>query len=217
MLSRANLLYVCTIKIWRWREAWGGVATCVSYFSCWGYSLINTLKLKKIEIILTNFFERLILGKLLAKFTPFEKFQTGGQGKEEARKWWRNDEWGHQAKNMFPAEDNHNLHSGSLYESTQQLHRPRSKSLPHFDSGNPPAPMNHAKIYKGWPLQLSPSKLVKLWYKSFHQADFCLAKMKKPTMLSNKCSTAWSYAEDQTFVGFLRIKSLEQDFEYLYW
>ena len=59
------------------------------------------------------------------------------------------------------------------------------------------------------------------WYNCgtnhFHQADFCLAEMKKPTVLSNKCSTAWSCAEDQIFVGFLRKKSSEQDFEYLYW
>jgi len=41
--------------------------------------------------------------------------------------------------------------------------------------------------------------------------------MKKPTVLSNKCSTAWSCAEDQIFVGFWRKKSSEQDFEYLYW
>jgi len=41
--------------------------------------------------------------------------------------------------------------------------------------------------------------------------------MKKPTMLSNKSSSAWSCAENQIFVGFLRIKSSEQDFKYLYW
>jgi len=51
----------------------------------------------------------------------------------------------------------------------------------------------------------------------FHQVDFCLAEMKKPTRLSNKSSTAWSWAENQIFVGFLRIKSWEQDFKYLYW
>ena len=44
---------------------------------------------------------------------------------------------------------------------------------------------------------------------------FCLAKMKKKTMLSNKCSTAW--AEDQIFFGFSRINSSEQDFKDLYW
>jgi len=31
----------------------------------------------------------------------------------------------------------------------------------------PPAPMNHVKIFKGWPLQDALLKLVKLWYKSF--------------------------------------------------
>jgi len=59
------------------------------------------------------------------------------------------------------------------------------------------------------------------WYNCgtnhFHQADFCLAEMKKPTVLRNKCSPAWSCAEDQIFVGFLRKKSSEKDFEYLYW
>ena len=59
------------------------------------------------------------------------------------------------------------------------------------------------------------------WYNCgtnhLHQADFCLAEMKKPTMLSNKSSTAWSCAENQIFVGFLRIQSSEQDFKYLYW
>jgi len=75
--------------------------------------------------------------------------------------------------------------------------------------------MNHVKIFKGWPLQDAPSELVLLWYKYFHQADFCLAEMKKPTVLRNKCSTAGSCAEDQIFVGFSRNKSSEQDFEYL--
>jgi len=59
------------------------------------------------------------------------------------------------------------------------------------------------------------------WYNCgtnhFHQADFCLAEMKKPNVLSNKSSTAWSCAENQIFVGFLRIKSSEQDFKNLYW
>ena len=62
---------------------------------------------------------------------------------------------------------------------------------------------------------------LRCWYncgtKNFHQADFCLAEMKKPTMLRNKSSTAWSCAENQIFVGFLRIKSSEQDFKYLCW
>jgi len=51
----------------------------------------------------------------------------------------------------------------------------------------------------------------------FHQADFCLGEMKKPTVLSNKSSNAWSCAENQIFVVFLRIRSSEQDFKYLYW
>ena len=36
----------------------------------------------------------------------------------------------------------------------------------------PLAPMNHVKIFKGWPLQDAPSKLVQLWYKSFPQGRF---------------------------------------------
>jgi len=56
--------------------------------------------------------------------------------------------------------------------------------------GTLPDPMNHVKIFKGWPLQDAPSKLVQLWFKSFQKEDFCLAEMKKPTMLSNKRSTA---------------------------
>ena len=54
------------------------------------------------------------------------------------------------------------------------------------------------------------------WYNCgtnhFQQADFCLAEMKKPTMLSNKRSTAWSWRR----IRFLKIKSSEQDFKYLY-
>ena len=36
----------------------------------------------------------------------------------------------------------------------------------------PPVPMNHVKIFKGWPLQDTPSKLVQLWYKSFPPRRF---------------------------------------------
>jgi len=32
---------------------------------------------------------------------------------------------------------------------------------------SPPAPMNHLKIFKGWPPRDAPSTLVQLWYKSF--------------------------------------------------
>jgi len=32
---------------------------------------------------------------------------------------------------------------------------------------NPPAPMNHVKIFKGWPPRDAPSELVQLWYKIF--------------------------------------------------
>jgi len=36
----------------------------------------------------------------------------------------------------------------------------------------PPAPMNHVKIFKGWPLQDAPSMLVQLRYKSFPPGRF---------------------------------------------
>ena len=36
----------------------------------------------------------------------------------------------------------------------------------------PPAPINHVKIFKGWPLQDALSKLVQLWYKSFLPGRF---------------------------------------------
>jgi len=37
---------------------------------------------------------------------------------------------------------------------------------------NPPDPMNHVKIFKGWLLQDAPSMLVQLWYKSFPPGRF---------------------------------------------
>ena len=62
---------------------------------------------------------------------------------------------------------------------------------------NPPAPMNHVKIFEGWPPQDAPSKLVQLWNKTFPYDQRGKAEMKIPTRLSDKTSTAWSYAEDQ--------------------
>ena len=61
----------------------------------------------------------------------------------------------------------------------------------------PPAPMNHAKIFKGRPPRDVPSKLVQLWHKTFPCDQCGQFEMKKPTRLSNKTSTAWSCAEDQ--------------------
>ena len=55
---------------------------------------------------------------------------------------------------------------------------------------DPLAPMNHVKIFKGWPPRDAPSKLVQLWYKSFHPDQRGLVKMKNPTKLSNKTSNA---------------------------
>jgi len=37
---------------------------------------------------------------------------------------------------------------------------------------DPPAPMNHVKKIKGWPLQDAPAKLVQLWYKTFPPGRF---------------------------------------------
>ena len=54
----------------------------------------------------------------------------------------------------------------------------------------PPAPINHVKIFKGWPPRDAPSKLVQLWYKSFPPDQRGQVEMKKPTRLSNKTSTA---------------------------
>ena len=53
-----------------------------------------------------------------------------------------------------------------------------------------PAPMNHVKIFKGWPPGDAPSKLVQLWYKSCRPDQRGKVEMKKPTILSNKTSTA---------------------------
>jgi len=47
----------------------------------------------------------------------------------------------------------------------------------------------------------------------FHQADFCLAEMKKPTMLRVIVVVPHDFVRR---IRFLRIKSSEQDFKYLY-
>jgi len=41
-----------------------------------------------------------------------------------------------------------------------------------YKNARPPDPMNHVKIFKGWPLPGAPSKLVQLWYKSFPPGRF---------------------------------------------
>jgi len=61
----------------------------------------------------------------------------------------------------------------------------------------PTAPINHVKIFKGWPPWDAPSKLVQLWYKSFPSDQRGQVEMKKPHRLSNKTSTAWSCADDE--------------------
>jgi len=53
-----------------------------------------------------------------------------------------------------------------------------------------PAPMNHVKIFKGWPPRDAPSELVQLWYKTFPPDHDGRVEMKNPTRLSNKTSTA---------------------------
>jgi len=53
-------------------------------------------------------------------------------------------------------------------------------------NAEPPAPMNHVKIFKGWPPRDAPSKLVQLWYKTFPPDQRFLVEMKNPTGLSHK-------------------------------
>jgi len=61
------------------------------------------------------------------------------------------------------------------------------------------------------------------WYPAgsnqFHQAIFCLAEMKKPTMLSSQLCWVFKTVPHDLVrrIRFLRIKSSEQDFKYLYW
>ena len=54
----------------------------------------------------------------------------------------------------------------------------------------PPAPMNHVKLFKGWPLRDAPTGLVQLWYKTCPPGHDGRVEMKNPTRLSNKTSTA---------------------------
>ena len=71
----------------------------------------------------------------------------------------------------------------------------KSSHFPFWDFWGTPDPMNHEKILKGW----LPETPLRSWYncctKHFRLTDFCQAEMKTPTRLSNKTSTAWSYAE----------------------
>ena len=57
-------------------------------------------------------------------------------------------------------------------------------------NAEPPAPMNHVKIFKGWPPLDAPSKLVQLWYETFPPDQRGLVEMKNITGLSNITSTA---------------------------
>jgi len=47
-----------------------------------------------------------------------------------------------------------------------RLLQSRAKSLI-GSQGTRPAPMNHVKIFKGWPPRDATPKLVQLWYKTF--------------------------------------------------
>ena len=90
---------------------------------------------------------------------------------------------------------------------------------------HPPAPMNHAKIFKGWPHQDASWELVPRWYKSFQpdrflgtnhfqKADFCLGGKWR----SQLCWVIKEVLHDLVRrTRFWRIKSSEQDFKYLYW
>ena len=62
----------------------------------------------------------------------------------------------------------------------------------------PPAPVNHVKIFKGWPLWDAPSKLVHKWYKTF--------------LLTSVVRWKWKTQLDSG-----EQKSPELDFKYLYW
>jgi len=65
--------------------------------------------------------------------------------------------------------------------------------------------MHQVKIFKGWPPRHAPSKLVKLWYKTFPLDQRVLVEMKNPTRLCNKTSNARSCAEDQILESFREI------------
>ena len=69
-------------------------------------------------------------------------------------------------------------------------HTEKSPKNTHSQKLHPPAPINHVKIFKGWPPRDAPSKLVQLWYKTFSPDQRSLAEMQNPTRLSNKSSTA---------------------------
>ena len=69
--------------------------------------------------------------------------------------------------------------------------------------GHPPAPMNHVKIYKGWPPRDTPSELVQNFNEIRKpQLDWVIKPVPHDLMRR---------------IRFWRIKSPEQDFEYLYW
>jgi len=66
--------------------------------------------------------------------------------------------------------------------------RPKESNI--YRKYRPPAPMNHVKIFKGWPSRDAPWELVQLWYTTFLPDHDGQVEMKDPTRLSNKTSTA---------------------------
>jgi len=85
----------------------------VAYSTCWGYSLINTLKLKKKvcyhPLVCTWFAKRMQLRSADFRFLNV---------------------FGRKIRQNLP------LHSGILFASSEVMHRPRSHSPLHFDKGN---------------------------------------------------------------------------------
>ena len=68
-------------------------------------------------------------------------------------------------------------------EDPEAMARPNSINdfaIKEFAIKEPPAPMNHVKIFKGWPPRDAPSKLVQLWYKTFPPDQRGLVEIKKP-------------------------------------
>ena len=78
-----------------------------------------------------------------------------------------------------------------------------------FLMGTPPAPINHVKIFKGWPPQDAHSNLIQLRYKTFPPDHGGQAEMKNATRLSHKTSFVRR-------IRFWEIKSPEQEIKYLY-
>jgi len=75
-------------------------------------------------------------------------------------------------------------------ERAREREKEREGERQRENDGEQPAPMNHVKIFQGWPPQDASSKLVQLWYKTFPPDQRGLVEMNTPTRLGNKTSTA---------------------------